>query len=481
MKAQTERLQEKILKILREQPQRKIDIFKQLSKDFPNDKALQRFLRVMEASGLITSEGVTNKKVYKSAEGKSRPQTMLMPELLRPEDIPDQSSFAGYRPYLDDYFQSPTLQRGYRGYDAKRLENYKPNRSYLLSSESRNLLNSTPSWAKDLELGATYNTDVISNFLKQFTYNSSRLEGSKLNLASTIDVINHPEAFKDNEEKILIINHRRAIDWLVKCINYPEYGIEADLAKGSRPIKELHMILMNGLLKDESEGEIRQRLVEISSSSYTPSTDFDALEIHLNMIAIKSAQIKDLYERAFFTLAFISYLQAFNDGNKRTSRLLSNLPLIAKKRAPHPFHRVEEDAYHQAIVYFYESGDQRPLEKLWIESYLQGVSLFTESSNAFKSTNLPKVEMTPLRNLVVKEIVQKKLNRTNYVKLAKAAFSQDESIKGKYDFDSFQAIVVTACDKLSKSGIGAAIYDVTDQEIEDWAKIWQNVRKSFEA
>ncbi|OFZ16403.1 MAG: hypothetical protein A2X86_22055 [Bdellovibrionales bacterium GWA2_49_15] len=38
--------------------------------------------------------------------------------------------------------------------------------------------------------------------------------------------------------------------------------------------------------------------------------------------------IHDPFEQSFFALAHLSYMQAFEDVNKRTARLVANIPLI---------------------------------------------------------------------------------------------------------------------------------------------------------
>jgi hypothetical protein len=53
----------------------------------------------------------------------------------------------------------------------------------------------------------------------------------------------------------------------------------------------------------------------------------------------------------------VAYLQIFQDGNKRTSRLCSNLPLLLSNCAPLSFLNVEPLDYALAMIGIYEQQD----------------------------------------------------------------------------------------------------------------------------
>ncbi|MGJ7550520.1 Fic family protein [Pseudomonas alloputida] len=51
----------------------------------------------------------------------------------------------------------------------------------------------------------------------------------------------------------------------------------------------------------------------------------------------KARQIKNPIEAAFFLWINLAYLQPFEDGNKRTSRLAANIPLMLYNCSPLSF------------------------------------------------------------------------------------------------------------------------------------------------
>jgi len=88
--------------------------------------------------------------------------------------------------------------------------------------------------------------------------------------------------------------------------------------------------LMNGLMANSAAlGAIRNTIVNVSDTVYVPSQVPMLLEEMLRAIVEKARAIKHPIECAFFLWVNIAYLQPFEDGNKRTSRLASNLPLLA--------------------------------------------------------------------------------------------------------------------------------------------------------
>ena len=94
-------------------------------------------------------------------------------------------------------------------------------------------------------------------------------------------------------------------------------------------IVDLQAKLMQDRLKDARDiGRIRRRVVDIDGSVYSPSNIPTLLEETLKSILDKVRQIRNPVEAAFFLWVNVAYLQPFADGNKRTSRLSANMPLM---------------------------------------------------------------------------------------------------------------------------------------------------------
>jgi Fic family protein len=66
----------------------------------------------------------------------------------------------------------------------------------------------------------------------------------------------------------------------------------------------------------------------------------------------------------------ISYIQPFEDGNKRTARLMANAILLAHDCAPLSYRSVEENDYREAQMVFYELNSIMPFKKIFIDQYI---------------------------------------------------------------------------------------------------------------
>ena len=82
----------------------------------------------------------------------------------------------------------------------------------------------------------------------------------------------------------------------------------------------------------------------------------------------------------------IPYLQAFANGNKRTSRLAANAPLLGAGLLPFSFADVDKADYIRGMAAFYELGSMHVIEQTFIQGYALSV---------VRSSNIP----IPMRTL----------------------------------------------------------------------------------
>lgn len=81
------------------------------------------------------------------------------------------------------------------------------------------------------------------------------------------------------------------------------------------------------------------------------------------------AKVKTPYAKALMALLGISYIQPFEDGNKRASRLMADALLLAHDCAPLSYRSIDENSYREAMLVFYEVNSLQPFKGLFIEQY----------------------------------------------------------------------------------------------------------------
>ena len=132
----------------------------------------------------------------------------------------------------------------------------------------------------------------------------------------------------------------------------PTHGLSAGL------VRNLHAVLMQDLLADvTSLGTIREKVVNIVGTTYFPSQVPALLLEMFERIIATATLIKNPVEAAFFLWVNLAYLQPFEDGNKRVSRLAANIPLMLYNQAPLSFLDVDREDYALAMMGVYEFCD----------------------------------------------------------------------------------------------------------------------------
>ena len=70
------------------------------------------------------------------------------------------------------------------------------------------------------------------------------------------------------------------------------------------------------------------------------------------MIEFANKKLVDPFSKAIFTTLMISYIQPFEDGNKRASRLLGNAVLLSGDICPLSYRSINEADYKKAVIFF---------------------------------------------------------------------------------------------------------------------------------
>ena len=193
------------------------------------------------------------------------------------------------------------------------------------------------------------------------SWKSSQIEGNTYSLLETERLLKEKEtaAGKTKEEAIMLLNHKDAIDFIIEN---PDYLYPLSISK----IEDIHSILTKELAVDRN---IRKRRVGISGTNYRPlDNEFQIKEALSGMCDLINEK-ENVFEQALLALILISYIQPFVDGNKRTSRIVSNAILINQKYCPISFRTVDSVDYKKAMLLFYEQNNVTVFKQIFIEQF----------------------------------------------------------------------------------------------------------------
>lgn len=200
------------------------------------------------------------------------------------------------------------------------------------------------------------------------SWKSSQIEGNTYSLLETERLLLEKEtaAGKSKDEAVMLLNHKDALDFI---LDNPDYLSELTVAK----IETIHSILVKELAVDRN---IRTRRVGITGTNYRPlDNEFqirEALEQTCRLINDKTC----VFEKALLILLLISYIQPFNDGNKRTARIVGNAMLIANGYCPLSFRTVDSIEYKKAMLLFYERNNISAFKQIFIEQFAFAVDTY---------------------------------------------------------------------------------------------------------
>ncbi|MGT2509234.1 Fic family protein [Cupriavidus basilensis] len=210
----------------------------------------------------------------------------------------------------------------------------------------------------------TYSRAILNRLLIDLSWASSHLEGNTYSRLDTRELIEHGKVAQGKAaiETQMILNHKTAIELLVE--NIGTVGFDR------YTLMNLHSALSENLLPNPAdEGRIRLHAVDIGKSVYRPLSAPQQIDEALDVLLDKVNQIADPFEQSFFVMVHLPYLQPFADINKRTSRLVANLPLFRANLCPLTFLDVPEHAYSRAILGMYEMTRVELLRDLYVWAY----------------------------------------------------------------------------------------------------------------
>ena len=257
--------------------------------------------------------------------------------------------------------EAPIGTRTPVSYKRKFVDDYYPNHSSLLPAALADAL-LTEGRMQGRQPAGTYARKVPEQLLIDLSWYSSRLEGNRKSLLDTRELFVKGRSAGDDMDTTMLLNHKEAIEFMVDAV--PAYGIIVPV------VRNVQSLLMQGLLTNSNSlGAIRATVVNITGTVYVPSL----LEEMLGHIVEKALHIKNPVEGAFFLWVNLAYLQPFEDGNKRTSRLCANLPLMLSNCAPLSFLDVETTDYAMAMLGVYERLDLTLAMELFEWTYRRSI------------------------------------------------------------------------------------------------------------
>lgn len=415
-----------------------------------NTKTLQRRLSHLVDANLIVKKG-------------ERKATKYYPSKVSQKEIKGHLTDTPHEIYSPKsqnvlkFLDTPLHAREKMSYNRDFLDSYVPNKTaYVPKSLRTQLFKEGKRFDKALAAG-TYARQICQRLLIDLSYNSSRLEGNTYSRLDTQKLVEEgiTAEGKVHEETVMIMNHKEAILFLVENAH--------DIELNSLTIRNLHHLLSQDLLANpEACGNVRTIEVDIGQSTYKPLNNPHQLKELFELILFKARKIEDPFEQSFFLLVHLSYLQAFEDVNKRTSRLSCNIPFIKENLCPLSFTDVSRDDYTAALLTVYEKNNVEPMLELYAWAYIRSCEQYGVVKKSLGEIDAFRIQYRQQRKEVMGLVVKKGFHGKKAEDLIED-FCQQHDIK-----DAAKFTAMTLAD-LSTLHAGAIIgLGITEAQLNKW-------------
>ncbi len=191
----------------------------------------------------------------------------------------------------------------------------------------------------------------------ELSWKSSALEGNTYTLLDTqLLLVEGVKAKNRTEfETQMILNHKNAVAFIVE--NSELFTNKIIFST----IEELHRIISYNLGISRS---IRRKLVKVTASNYVPLANPHQLRENAELILEIINKTPDTFHKSLFALSLVPYLQIFEDGNKRTGRMLANAILISMASRGFSLRKVSARELALSYLAFYEYNSLKSLSAI---------------------------------------------------------------------------------------------------------------------
>jgi hypothetical protein len=427
--------------------------------------ALRDRLQNLIKGGKVTKQGIARGTKYKAAKTYSAIIKMTLPmvktEARGEVTIPLSQAAEQVRAYVT----APLPNRENVGYNRDFLDEYRPNISSYLTNQDNETLLELGRVEDQIQPAGTYARKILNRLLTDLSFNSSRLEGNTYSLLDTERLIEDgaPAAGKDPQETQMILNHKAAIEFLVEPAD--QVGLNR------HTITNLQALLSENLLGNPAaEGRLRTIPVNIGRSAYLPTAIPQLIEECFDLMLTKAEQIQNPYEQVFFLLAHISYLQPFEDVNKRVARLAANVPLFSQNLCPLSFTDVPKRLYIEGLLGVYELNDVALFKEVFLWAYRRSASRYKVIQESLGSPDPLHLKHRDLIKQVVTELVKSRTDK------ASVAIKLDEFLGASVQANERSEVINSIERELVSLHEGnIARFKLTLHDFQQWKTNWQKV------
>lgn len=234
-----------------------------------------------------------------------------------------------------------------------------------------------------VELPANYKKELVAKVIAETVHSSTAIEGNTLTQRQVEDVLRGKQVTAHAKEIKEVENYKRALKEIEKLGRQKGFQIR------EQTIKDIHRTL---LLEIDDKIAGKYRIKQVYVGDYLPPEHFKVPTLVQELVVwINDPHPKNLSPILYAGIAHYQLvaIHPFEDGNGRTTRLLTTLILILNKYdmvsffAPESFYNRDRKAYYEALnsADKYRIDGQPDLTR-WLEYFVSGILIEAEGAKS---------------------------------------------------------------------------------------------------
>lgn len=246
-----------------------------------------------------------------------------------------------------------------------------------------------------VQLPENYKKELVSKVTAETVHASTAIEGNTLTEQQVDDVLNGKKVIAQAEDIKEVQNYNKALEFVEQMVK------NADFELADEFFKNVQAILLKDI-RDDIAG--KYRTIQVHVGDYLPPQPYQIPNLMGELVSwIKNPEPQDLSPILYAGIAHYQLvaIHPFEDGNGRTTRLLTTLMLIqngydmTKLFALESYYNRDRKAYYEAL----SSADKYRIEgqpdlTRWLEYYVEGMLIEAERARSAVEEMLQKSKIS---------------------------------------------------------------------------------------
>jgi len=238
-------------------------------------------------------------------------------------------------------------------------------------------------YLRAIQLPAGYRRELVSKVTTETVHSSTAIEGNTLTEQQVADVLHGKPVHAQPIDIQEILNYDLALSFVERTVQEPDFTVT------EQTIREINALVLKGI-RDDIAG--RYRIKQVIVGDYLPPEHFKVPAMMDDFVTwINQPTPADLSPILYTGIAHYQLvaIHPFEDGNGRTTRILTSLLLlrhgysVTSLFALESYYNRDRRAYYQAL----SSADQyrvagKPDLTRWLEYYTEGMLIEAERARS---------------------------------------------------------------------------------------------------